>query len=344
MVDESIGIIVGDPKDIFLFISWYYLVLVLGIQVLQFVHRHSDEFRNLFEVQHLVDFECIYMHRHFYGLWHYAVFLVVGHGVQGPHESRHIASGLSRKIRIYVPESPFSSASADGPVYIPCPAVIGRYGQIPVSENVVRILHVLCCGMGRFHRIQPFVNERIDVKPVYLGRAVHELPHTLGSGPGNGGRVHCRLYHRHGLEFERNVMLVEYLFDYRHVIRAKAQHLTHPLVHLLRIQDNIVPDNIVVRQVNEGVHRLYPFNIYGIRNVGREFYRIHVIFAIPCLADFLLQVPDVQQAVGHFRIIVLGIEPCGAFVFILVVNVHDFQTETVHLVHFITDSGKFGLQ
>ena len=132
--------------------------------------------------------------------------------------------------------------------------------------------------MGGLYRVEPLVHERINVQPVYLGRTVHELPHPFGSCPRHRCRIERRFYHSHCLELERNVMFIENFLDYRHIVGAQAEYLSHLCVHLLGIQDDVVPDDIVVWKVYERIHRLYPLDIYRIRDIGLEPYGVHVVF------------------------------------------------------------------
>ena len=159
MVDEVIRVIVRNPEDVFPVVPRYDFMLVLRIQVLEFLQRNSHQFGYLLEMKHLVYFERIHVDRHFHGCRLYAVLLVVSHGVQCSHEGRHISSGLARKIWVNIPERTFAAAASYGPVHIPGTAVVRCDGQIPVPEYVIRVLQILGSCMCGLYRIQSFVHE-----------------------------------------------------------------------------------------------------------------------------------------------------------------------------------------
>ena len=88
IVYECVGISERNPEYVVPFIARYDFMSVLGVQIFQILLRNSCEGTHLFEMQHLADMERVNMGWHFYGLRHYAVFLVVCHGVEGTHKCR----------------------------------------------------------------------------------------------------------------------------------------------------------------------------------------------------------------------------------------------------------------
>ena len=136
-IDVIVDIIVRNAQDVLLFISRDDLVPVLRVEVLQFLERNTCQFAYLLEMQHLVYLEGVYCRRHGDFLGFDSVFLVVFHCVQGAYECRDITSRFSRQIRVNVPECTLAAASSDCPVDIPCSAVVGSNGKIPVPEYSV---------------------------------------------------------------------------------------------------------------------------------------------------------------------------------------------------------------
>ena len=95
--------------------------------------------------------------------------------------------------------------------------------------------------------------------------------------------------------------------------------MSHLGRHLLGIEDHVVLDRLVEGQGDERVHLLEPLDENGIRHVGSELDRIHVVFG-QFLVHFHLtvDVPQAQQAVGHFGAVLL-----------------DGLVDAVHLLHFL---------
>ena len=74
--------------------------------------------------------------------------------------------------------------------------------------------------------------------------------------------------------------------------------MTHLGRHLFRIEDDVVPYHLIVRQGDEGIHLFDSFDIYLIRNIGLELYRIHVEgFAIINVVHDCVGIPEVEKAI-----------------------------------------------
>ena len=123
MLYESICVLERYAEDVCPFVSWYYFMLILRVQVFEQVKRRSRKFAYLFEVKHLLDMEGVDCRRHLCCKWLQAVLLIIFSGIKGTNECWAVASCLSWKIWPQVPELA-ATASLYGLVNISCTAVI----------------------------------------------------------------------------------------------------------------------------------------------------------------------------------------------------------------------------
>ena len=297
---------------------------------MQVVHGYPYEFVHLLEVKHLVDIERVHVRRHRHPVGNQAVLLGIGDGVHRSDEGWHVAPGLAGEIFVDRPEIGLSSGSLDGFVDIPCSAVVGGDGKVPVPEDTVRVPEVTGRGIGRLHRVKPFVDKGIYPEPIEGGRPVHELPHAFGSGPGHRDRIEGGFYDSQIFKFQRHVVLRENLFEDRHVILAESQDVGHLRGHFLRVQDDVVPDGLVEGEGDEGIHRSQPLEVDLVRGVGGQVYHVHVeAFPFTAVLNLVVQVPKGEEAVGDRRVVILRIEACGAPGPADLIHVHDVGGQAV---------------
>ena len=282
--------------------AWDDVVQVLRVEIPEVLLGHSDHCADLVEMEVAPYLEGVHLGRHPDLLGHDSVVLAVGHRVHGAHECRNIASGLPGKEGIDAPEVPAASSPPDRLRDVARAAVVCADRQRPVTEDLVCVTEVACGGVDRFLEIVAFVHIGIDFQPVAPGRAVHELPHSAGSGPGPGHRVQHGLDYRHVLELDGKAVAHESLLEYREIILAHSQHPAHLSAHLLRIEYDVVLHDVVVGQRYEGVHVGKPLLYFAVGDVGYEFDGIHVVFVHRVeIAREGVFVPQVQQAVRDFR-------------------------------------------
>ena len=127
-------------------------------------------------------FKGIHLCRHLDSAGLQSVFLAVLYSVHGSDEGGYVAPGLPREVFVDGPEIP-AAAPADRLVHVAGTAVVGGDSQAPVPEEAVGVFEVPGCRVGRLERVKAFVDVGIDLEPVGDGCPVHELPHSLGTGP-----------------------------------------------------------------------------------------------------------------------------------------------------------------
>ncbi len=160
----------------------------------------------------------------------------------------------------------------------------------------------------------------------------HELPHALGSCPGDRHRIKSGFDDGHVLELVRKVIFVECLLENRHVVLAEPQDGAHLGRHLFRIEDHVVADLVVVGKCDEGVHFLQPGFHHIIRDIGGEPDGVHVVaVALLVLSGLAVKVPDAQKTVGYLRRVVLRIEPGRCLELVFLVDVDHLVGDAVFL-------------
>ena len=322
VVQEGVGEIVREFKYAYAFIAGDDVVDVLRVEVLQLFLRDADDFAYLAEIKVLAYLEGIGVGWHLDRLRYDAVFLVVRHRVERTDKGRHISASLLREKRIDRPEILAPSGALDGFVDISRSAVVGGYGQAPVSENVVLVEKIPCSGIRRLLDVQTLVHVRVDPEPVGLGGVVHELPHSLGPGAGDRNRVECGLDDGHGLEFLGQAVAVEDVFEDRKIVCAQTEDMSHLGWHFLRIEHHVVLDRFVEGERDVGVHLLQPLDEDGIRHVRSKPYGVHVILReFPVGLQLAVYIPQAEQAVGHLGAVFLH----QVFLFFLKILFHHLK-------------------
>ena len=134
------------------------VVIILRVQVPEFIVRYTHHFADLLEMQVTVNLECVNLRRHAHGSRIEAIVGTVGKGIHNAHKSRQIASCLFGKVWIHRPEVPASASSSDGLVDIPGAAVIGAYRKRPVAEHIVQALEVTCRCVGRLLHVHALID------------------------------------------------------------------------------------------------------------------------------------------------------------------------------------------
>ena len=252
-------------------------------------------------MQHLVYVERVHVHRQGGRLYLYPVLFVIVSGVEGAYEGGHIAPGFAGQVGIYVPEAGLTAAAGYRLAHVAGSAVVGRYGEVPVAENLVRVPQVAGCGIRRFADVHSLVHEGIDRKPVFLGGRVHELPHSLGPGPRGRLWIEVGFDECHHRQLFGQAVAVEALSYCRHIELAEAEQPAHIPAVFFRIQYNIVAYDVVVGKLYEAVHILYAPYVHRIRDIGVEEYRVHVFeFHVLVLAA-AHHIPPAQQAIRRFH-------------------------------------------
>ena len=188
-LDELARILERQTQNILLLVARDNVMNILRIQITQLLQRNTRQIANLLKMKHSVNLERIQMSRHLHLFRHDSMLLVIRERIHRTHESRHITPRLPRKIIIHLPEIRTASTPADSLVHIACAAVIRRNRQIPVTENAIRIIHILRCSISSLERIQTLIHIRIDSQTIILRRRIHELPHTLRPGTRNCHRI-----------------------------------------------------------------------------------------------------------------------------------------------------------
>ena len=293
-------------------------------------------------MQVAVDFEGVHVGGHVHDLRDKTVLLVVAEGVHGTDEGRYVAAGFAGEVVVDGPEVGAPAGPPDGFVDIAGAAVVGGDGQVPVAEDAVGVLQVAGGCIGGFERVEAFIDVGVDFQPVTLGRGVHELPHTLCAGAGDGDGVEGGFDDCHVLEFLRHIVFVEGLLEDGHVVIRQAEHDGHLGWHLLGVEDHVVLDRLVVGEGDVGVHVGQPFEEDRIRYVRGEMDGVHVVLdvrgeVLHIGAQPAALVPEVEQAVHHVGRIVLRGEAGAEPVLVFFVDFDDFcgdaVTGVVHLLH-----------
>ncbi len=138
-------------------------------------------------------------------------------------------------------------------------------------------------------------------------RGGDELPHTLGLGAGHRTAVEGRLYDGHCLEFLGQVVLHKDVLELRHPVAGQTQDILDFARHFLGILDDIVADDRVVRDLDERIHLVEPFNENRIRNVRHQNYVVHVRQLEIGAAHIVLHIPYRQQRIGIVDLVSEGL-------------------------------------
>ena len=104
------------------------------------------------------------------------VFGVEIHNVGGGNEGGHISTGFAGEIGVNLPEVVLAAGTGDGFVDIAGAAVVGGNGEMPVAENFVEVVKIVCRGIGRFVGVAALVDDGVDFKAIVFAGGVHELP------------------------------------------------------------------------------------------------------------------------------------------------------------------------
>ena len=123
-LDECVCVVVWQAEDVLSLVARDDFVAVLRIEVLEFLKRCTGEFADLFQVQLLVDAECIHSNRHSHRLRLDAVLLIICHRIKGSYKRRHISTCLAWQERPDRPEVSLSTCTADRLVDITCSAIV----------------------------------------------------------------------------------------------------------------------------------------------------------------------------------------------------------------------------
>ena len=105
-----------------------------------------------------------------------AMQLGIVHGIASRYIDGKVSSGLFRQERIDAPEVAFSSSAVDGLVDIAWSAVVGSNDEVPILEDGVKVGQEFACRFSGADRVHTFVNERVDLKSVFLACSWHKLP------------------------------------------------------------------------------------------------------------------------------------------------------------------------
>ena len=155
------------------------------------------------------------------------MFVAVVHRIIGSNEDRHVVTCLARQVRVDIPKIAFASGTADGFVHVSATAVISCDDEVPVLINSVHAVQEPACGIGGADRVHSFVHQRVHFQSVYLRRGRHELPKTGCSDVRTGGGVERGLDDRQVLQFIRQVVTAQGLFEHREIILAHSHHPRH---------------------------------------------------------------------------------------------------------------------
>ena len=129
---------------------------------------------------------------------------------------------------------------------------------------------------------------------------MHELPHACRAHAGDGDRVQGRFDDGHVFEFQRQAVTAEGFFEDRHVVLGQAEDLSHLGGHFLGVEDHVILDGLIVRQLDEGVHPLEALDEDAVRNFRGKADAVHVIsLSLRVFPGLAVEVPDAQEAVGR---------------------------------------------
>ena len=274
------------------------VVDILRIEVLQLGLGHAHHRLDLVEMEVAADHEGVGLHRHARLLRRDAVFAIIGHRVHRAHESGHIAARLTREVFVDAPEVAAAVRAADGLGDVAGAAVVGADGQGPVAEGAVGVAQIARGGLDGLLDVQALIHEGIDLQAVAHARLVHELPDAARAGAGCRHGVQHRLDDGHVLELLREAVAEQDVLEDREIIAAQAEHAAHLGGHALGIEDDVVLDDIVVGQRDEGIHRRQAAHHLGVGDVGREAHGVHVVFVDGVeVGRQRILVPELQQAV-----------------------------------------------
>ena len=292
------------------------VLVVLGIEIPYVGQGNAQHFADLAEMQVLVDMEGIYIGGEGHGSRLQAIFIGIAESVHGTHHSRNISAGFARKIGVNAPEIPAATGALDGLVHIAGTAVVGGNGQGPVPENAVGILEIAGCGIDGGDGIHSLIGVRIYAKAITDGRAVHKLPHSLGSHAGFRPGIESTFDDGYILELQRKVVAAEGLLDDGEIILGKAHHLRHFSRHLLRIQDHKILDRFVEGEGDEGIHFLQAAHQHRIRHIRSEHHGVHIVLLPARDAGLAVHIPLAQKGIRIGRSVVV-FQPGRHFVLIL---------------------------
>ena len=226
------------------------------------------------------------------------VLAVVGHGIVGCDEGGHVAARLAGQIGVYLPVVALAARTAYGLVDVLRAAVVGRYDQVPVAEDLVQVAQEVGCGVRCLHRVAPLVEQRVDLEVVHLGRAGHELPEAAGTGTRHGDGVECRLDDGQVLQLQRQLVGLERFLEDGHVEIGRSQHPAHLAAQSYRVAVYACAYHFIIWHLHDGGHAVQAVYVLLAR-VCRVGIRCLAVFVGRDVGLRCVQVHQAVQAVGH---------------------------------------------
>ena len=101
--------------------------------------------------------------------------------------------------------------------------------------DIVHILEVAASSFGALLKIETFVHEAVDREPVYFACGEHELPDACRARRRYCCGIEGGLDNGQILEFEREVVAVQRLFDEWEVEIGQREHIAHESATLFGI-------------------------------------------------------------------------------------------------------------
>ena len=205
------------------------------------------------------------------------------HQVGHRHESRDVIAGFTRQEKPDLPEVSFAPAAANRAVHVAGTGIVRGQREVPIVVQGVQSTEVFAGRLRAAHRVPPLIDVRIDAQALVLGRRIHELPQTAGTGMGAGHRIQAGLHHCEVLQFQGEAVAIEGFFKKGKVARSATEHGAEVLLAFAGVKGDArmnhrIPSEVQRRSAVEPIH------------AGTEGG------CIQCRGFALFEIVDVQQA------------------------------------------------